>query len=215
MGHGAPHISKVRAYLKHIHNACLHSSVPTLSGLILRADLAIGAGGSTSWERACLGLPSLVFSVSPNQIDGSNALHNAGAAVHFDCPPPQLRVKIIRDAVSQFCKSNSDLSSMSLNSKRICDGKGLIRVSNAILGPLGPYSLSPASLSDCDLYFNWANDTQVRLQSINNKSISYPEHLKWFRNTLASPLVLMFILKDRYSFLCQIRFPVITSTLQG
>ena len=84
---------------------------------------------------------------------------------------------------------------------------GLIRVSNANLGPLGPYSLSPASLSDCDWYFNCANDTQVRLQSINNKSISYPEHLKWFRNTLASPLVLMFILKDRYSFpLGQIRF---------
>ena len=52
-----------------------------------RADLAIGAGGTTSWERASLGLPALVFSVSPNQIDGAAALDDAGAAIHLGCPP--------------------------------------------------------------------------------------------------------------------------------
>ena len=28
--------------------------LPSLAGLIARADLAIGAGGATTWERACL-----------------------------------------------------------------------------------------------------------------------------------------------------------------
>ena len=38
-----------------------------ISGLMLDADLAIGAGGSTTWERCCLGLPTLLFVLSENQ----------------------------------------------------------------------------------------------------------------------------------------------------
>ena len=41
-----------------IANTTLHGPLPSLAGLMARADLAIGAGGSTTWERACLRLPS-------------------------------------------------------------------------------------------------------------------------------------------------------------
>ena len=52
----------------------LHSPLPSLAGLIARADLAIGAGGTTTWERACLKLPSLIMPVASNQLDGAQAL---------------------------------------------------------------------------------------------------------------------------------------------
>ena len=50
----------------------------SLAGLIARADLAIGAGGVTTWERACLGLPSLVVAIAANQLSFSEALDQAG-----------------------------------------------------------------------------------------------------------------------------------------
>ena len=45
-----------------------------MAELMLNADLAIGASGSTNWERLCLGLPSLIFTVAKNQIKFSKNL---------------------------------------------------------------------------------------------------------------------------------------------
>lgn len=44
------------------------------------SDLAIGAAGTTSWERCCLGLPTLLVALADNQWAGAQALHEAGAA---------------------------------------------------------------------------------------------------------------------------------------
>ena len=49
-------------------------SANNMAELMLNADLAIGASGSTNWERLCLGLPSLIFTVAKNQIKLSKNL---------------------------------------------------------------------------------------------------------------------------------------------
>ncbi len=43
------------------------------------SDLAIGAAGSTSWERCCLGLPTLMVVLAENQQPGAQALDAAHA----------------------------------------------------------------------------------------------------------------------------------------
>ena len=48
---------------------------------MLRADICIGAGGGTAWERCCLGLPSIAVAVADNQRDGIDLLAKAGAIV--------------------------------------------------------------------------------------------------------------------------------------
>ena len=55
-------------------NGRTYTNMPSLAGLMAKADLAIGGGGSTTWERACLGLPSIVTSLSANQEDFNNEL---------------------------------------------------------------------------------------------------------------------------------------------
>ncbi|NVO03006.1 MAG: GNAT family N-acetyltransferase [Bacteroidetes bacterium] len=37
-----------------------------------------------------------------------------------------------------------------------------------------------AKLSDVDLYYKWANDPLVRLNSFNTEPIKYQDHVKWF-----------------------------------
>ncbi len=45
----------------------LHVQSNEIAALCARADLAIGAGGGTTWERCCLGLPTLALCLAPNQ----------------------------------------------------------------------------------------------------------------------------------------------------
>ena len=59
-------------------NISLHTGLPSLAALMSQADLALGAGGVTHWERLCLGLPCLVVTLSDNQLGASQELHRLG-----------------------------------------------------------------------------------------------------------------------------------------
>ena len=51
-----------------------------MAGLMAQADLAIGAAGSTAWERCCLGLPSIMVVLADNQRAVAAGLESVGAA---------------------------------------------------------------------------------------------------------------------------------------
>jgi len=57
------YIHGIREQVAGRDNIHLHSNLPTLAPLMARADLAIGAAGTTAWERVCLGLPGLVVTL--------------------------------------------------------------------------------------------------------------------------------------------------------
>ena len=55
-----------------------HEQINNLAELMSLADLSIGAGGTTTWERCFLGLPAIVTAVAENQIKGCQDLDKAG-----------------------------------------------------------------------------------------------------------------------------------------
>jgi UDP-2,4-diacetamido-2,4,6-trideoxy-beta-L-altropyranose hydrolase len=68
------HAESIRSLAARLPDACVHDTLPSLAQLMASADLAIGAGGATSWERLCLGLPGLVVTLSDNQLMIAQAL---------------------------------------------------------------------------------------------------------------------------------------------
>lgn len=84
MGGGAPWIDQVKSQA---------ASMPWLTEVLVdindmgkkmaAADLSIGAAGSTSWERCCLGLPALTVVLADNQEGVADALDATGAAVNL------------------------------------------------------------------------------------------------------------------------------------
>ena len=54
--------------------------VSDMASLMSEVDLAIGAAGTSSWERCCLGLPTLIVILAENQKLAAHALENSGAA---------------------------------------------------------------------------------------------------------------------------------------
>jgi UDP-2,4-diacetamido-2,4,6-trideoxy-beta-L-altropyranose hydrolase len=106
----------------------LHIDPLDIAGLMANADLAIGAGGTTTWERCCLGLPTLTLPVVPHQRDFLLPLAALGALVMVDAED---RASFI----TCLCKLLDDpraLSEIANRAARICDGKGAARVAAEI-----------------------------------------------------------------------------------
>lgn len=78
LGSNYPNSEAIETLARHRPMTVLHRQLPSLAGLMLRADLMLGAGGSTTWERMCLGLPAIVISIADNQTPFNQALHDAG-----------------------------------------------------------------------------------------------------------------------------------------
>ena len=80
LGCQSPHRHEVEELVTRRPYTTLHSTLPSLAGLIARADLAIGAGGATTWERACLGLTCLVTPIAANQVESAYVLQQHGCS---------------------------------------------------------------------------------------------------------------------------------------
>ena len=68
---GQNHIydDQITATVATMPQATLYHQVSNMADLMATADLAVGGGGSTTWERCCLGLPSLAVIMADNQSD--------------------------------------------------------------------------------------------------------------------------------------------------
>ena len=81
MGPKSPWLDKVHKLIGKMKYATeILTNVNNMAQHMSDSDLAIGAGGSTSWERCCLGLPSLVVVLADNQKEIAKSLDSAGAA---------------------------------------------------------------------------------------------------------------------------------------
>ncbi len=81
MGATAPWVGQVRALLQALpFTAEVLVNVSDMARLMADSDLAVGAAGGSSWERCCLGLPTLLATLADNQLSGARALDQAGAA---------------------------------------------------------------------------------------------------------------------------------------
>lgn len=61
---------------------------------------------------------------------------------------------------------------------------------------MDPLSLNFAVPEDVDLYFNWANDPEVRKFSFQQSLINYEDHVKWFATKLKDPLFKFYLFKN-------------------
>ena len=105
-------------------NIAVHGNLPSLAPLMAKADLAIGAGGSTAWERLCLGLPSIVVSVAENQRETCSELSRRGLA-HWLGDAPSVYEATLLQAERRFLLEVPVIPRDSID---IVDGQGASRV---------------------------------------------------------------------------------------
>lgn len=117
--------------LCHFHKFNFYVQVPDYSALLNQADVAIGATGSTTWERLCLGIPSLLVCVAENQLAATEKLN----ADHLIIQLENSHKTIGRQLVFHLDRAQNDYESFAELGRRgmeIVDGLGAERVALAI-----------------------------------------------------------------------------------
>lgn len=168
----------------------LHASVTDMPGLMAWADVAVAAGGTTSWERAFLGLPSLVLILADNQQQMAEAAEQAGIGWNLG-PAALLSVPAVGRAVERLAKDAGARAQMAQRGPEVVDGLGPARVVHELQD--ADIWVRPACAADCRLVWEWANDPGVRAVSFNTEAISWERHQEWFAAKLNDPACVLFI----------------------
>lgn len=128
----SPHAAGIQEQARRYSNITIHSSLPSLAPLMLKADLAIGAGGVTSWERCCLGLPSLVVATGENQLRPCEALASAGL-IDYLGSKNDLTVERLYFSMQASLDCASQRQRVSESGPKLVDGRGADRVAEMLL----------------------------------------------------------------------------------
>lgn len=185
----SPHRDQLQRRADADDRLSLHVDATAMAELMVAADLAIGAGGSTSWERACLGLPSIVAVIAENQRATASALEEYGCAVALSAGPGF-------DAELQFLVAwlsarPALLRLMSSAGAAAVDGQGVARVAAAIAPP--DVAVRPAAADEARKIWEWRNAPEIRATAIDRAEIPWKDHSAWFARRIADPQTVMLI----------------------
>ena len=183
MGAQAPALERVRMLASALPwAAVVVVDVNDMAARMQDADLAIGAGGATTWERCALGLPSIVVQIAENQSGIARAMVEAGAALD---PGPVAAPDFAPRLRAALAEAQARLLPLSERAAQVCDGDGLGRVVSRLLpAKLG---FRPAQLADSRRIWDWRAASGLEQFSLSGQLTPYPEHHIWFTRALDAP----------------------------
>lgn len=168
----------------------LHGFVSDFHALMSDADLFLGAGGGSSWERAAMGLPTICMAVANNQQANGEAMAAAGAHIYLGARE-QVSVEQLRQAIG-FVAGNQGLrQSLAERSRQLVDGRGAQRVAAALAGAL--LHIRRVTASDAQLLFEGRSADVVRRSSLHCGAIDWASHQNWLSASLLNPQRLLLI----------------------
>ena len=185
--------------------ATLYHEVGSLASLMLTADVAVGAGGATTWERLCLGVPSIVTTIAANQEPIARALHEHGL-IRWLGGSGQTSATSYADALISAPTPSPQQSPL-------VDGRGAQRVVEVMMPSVrGDLVLRPATSDDVLDFFDWRNEPFARAMSFSSAPIVWSEHVAWFHRRLHDRDTEMFVLEARGLPVGQLRLDLTPAT---
>jgi UDP-2,4-diacetamido-2,4,6-trideoxy-beta-L-altropyranose hydrolase len=195
LGNGAPHLAEVTAAVARLGSrARLLTDVADMSGVMAAADLVIGAPGTSTWERGCLSLPSLLVGIAENQRANAAIVEQAGAGLVAGFLTTQSRddvcAHLARD-LDHLLTDPAHCRRMALAAARLCDGRGSQRVVASLLPEQAlkdsrHLTLRIAEATDEAMLLDWQSAPETRRFALNPGAPDATEHHRWFTGKLAA-----------------------------
>ncbi|MAG69658.1 MAG: UDP-2,4-diacetamido-2,4,6-trideoxy-beta-L-altropyranose hydrolase [Acidobacteria bacterium] len=131
IGNLNPYHDEIKILTSKIPNTSCHHNVENMAELMASADLCIGAGGTTTWERCCAGLPTIAIILAENQKNIPESLDKEGALINLGWYH-NVTENNIKDGIEGLIDNPQKVASMSDKSRRLVDGEGVGRVIDTI-----------------------------------------------------------------------------------
>lgn len=196
IGANAPQLSSLRTRCA---AADLYVDPPDLPAIIGAADLVIGAPGSSAFERALLGIPSLLIPIADNQVDIAAAFASAGAA---EVVPAAIldEPAVLGALIAALLADDARRLTMAAMARAFCDGRGTQRLLCALAGEVvmagAEIALRLAEDADVDVLFDLQSDSTTRRFARNPAVPTRSEHEAWLARCLVDPDRQLMIVTD-------------------
>ncbi len=159
----------------------LQRNVTNMPELMAWADVAISAGGSTCWELAFMGLPSILLVLAENQRAIAQKLATLNQAINLGWHQ-EVESNNIADTLFALLQSTAQRINMSEVSQQIVNGEGVFRILKSL--DANSLKLRPVREEDCELIWHWTNDPVIRSVSFSSEYIPWTDHVQWFTSKL-------------------------------
>jgi UDP-2,4-diacetamido-2,4,6-trideoxy-beta-L-altropyranose hydrolase len=131
IGNLNPYHDEIKILTSKIPNTTCYQNVENMAELMSSADLCIGSGGTTTWERCSVGLPTITIIIAENQKNISENLDTEGAVINLGWYHNVAEINI-KEIIEGLIDNPQKIVSMSKESRRLVDGKGVGRVIDTI-----------------------------------------------------------------------------------
>lgn len=175
-----PASARIRKWCSARARSRLHVQVSNIAELMVAADLAIGAGGQSAWERCSVGLPSIAICVADNQREVVREGARAGFLLGVESIPT---AEQLAEDIRLFVRRPTMLEAMSRRGYDIVDARGVDRLATILCPPT--VIVRAARMEDARSIYGWRTDEAVRQASRDAALFSYDEHCAWMRRVLA------------------------------
>ena len=207
MGSLAPHLESVKSKAITLpYKIDIKVDVGNMAEIMANSDVAIGAAGSTTWERCCLGLPTIQIVIAENQTFLAKEL------AHYNA----IRLVIDTKEISSLLENSDDwLKVVSAISSQICDGMGVYRVFNRmsdhkmILDKFGEVELCNyinLNLNEKILVLNMRNHPDIKKWMYNQESILQKDHIRFIEDLESKMDKRYFLIKQKGNIVGSINF---------
>ncbi|MFO0213115.1 MAG: UDP-2,4-diacetamido-2,4,6-trideoxy-beta-L-altropyranose hydrolase [Pseudanabaena sp.] len=131
-----PNYEQLTSFTKNsLLSISLQINVGNMDELMAWADIAIAAGGSTNWELAFMGLPSLVITIADNQQAIAAELDRQGVIINLGWHQ-KLSIECLGLAIQDLIGDHLKRKTMSKKGMQLVDGNGVKRVVSAMTSML-------------------------------------------------------------------------------
>jgi len=193
LGGSNPHLQAVKAAIGADQRSMrLITDAENMAEWMAWADVAVAGAGTTFWEMCLLGLPSVLLVLAENQRGVAAAAEEMGLACSLG-DAAEASAPAIGSKLADLLNSYEKRSSQSEKGRALVDGRGAERV----LAFLSDLELRRTVVSDCDVFWEWANDPDARAASFHHEPILWEDHVKWFRAKLSDPKAVFYTATNR------------------
>lgn len=125
------HANEVEALASNMPDTTCYFHVENMAELMASADLSIGAGGTATWERCCVGLPSLVITIAENQRNIAENLAQNGSIINLGWYE-RVKESDISSTLENLLANPDRIKQMSLKGMQLVDADGTNRVAETL-----------------------------------------------------------------------------------